>query len=542
MISPTTLIPPNDPARVAALERYEILDTPGEATFDIITSMLAEMLQVPHACVSLVDRDRVWFKSTVGVEVREVDREAGFCSTLVVSDEDVRHIEDAKDHPGTQNNSLVCGEPGIRFYAGAPLCTPDGYRIGTLCAFGPMPRGISDTERSTLRNLATLVMHEIELRSTRRELERTEAALRKAQKLESIGMVASGVAHDFNNLLSGILGNAQLLRRKLVGNATGQELVNQIETTGRRAADLAEQVLAYAGRGEDSPIAPTDLNALVRETHRMVLASLEGRTNIVLDLAPDLPAALGQSTGLRQLVLNLLTNAAEACGPSGETRLTTAFDPLNTQVVLTVSDQGRGIAEEAQARIFEPFFSSKAGGRGLGLAICHRIVEQHAGTIEVESEIGQGTTFRVTLPACEVTLAERAAEALAPESRLLGRVLVVDDEPSICDLAERALAEEGYEVLIARGGAEALDILDQQHGSLDVILLDWRMPLVDGEQVLAAMVQRGKPVPVILASGHPQEHVLKRVQSNLVSSFLKKPFMLDDLLDRVEQAREHQVA
>ncbi|MEM7352816.1 MAG: ATP-binding protein, partial [Acidobacteriota bacterium] len=381
------MIPPTDPIRVAALERYGILDTPSETTFDIITTMLSEMLQVPHACVSLVDRNRVWFKSTVGVEVREVDREAGFCSTLVVTDEDVRHIEDASEHPETEGNSLVCGESGIRFYAGAPLCTPDGHRIGTLCAFGPTPRGITDTERTSLRNLATLVMHEIELRSMRQRLERTEAALRQAQRLESVGLVASGVAHDFNNLLSGILGNAQLLRRRLDGNEDGQELLNEIETTGRRAADLVEQVLAYAGRGEDSPSAPTDLNALVYETHHMVQASIDDGTEIDLDLADGLPAVLGQSTGLRQLVLNLLTNASEACGEAGKVQLATRLDTTTGRIVMTVGDNGHGIADEAKERIFEPFFSSKTGGRGLGLAICHRIVEQHTGTIEVESEI-----------------------------------------------------------------------------------------------------------------------------------------------------------
>ena len=126
--------------RLEALCQYEILDSPPENTFDLITPMLAEILQVPHSCVSLVDRKRVWFKSAEGVDAPEVPRELGFCSTLVISDEDVRHIEDAANHPDTRSNSLVCGPPNIRFYARAPLITADGHRIGTLCAFGPEPR------------------------------------------------------------------------------------------------------------------------------------------------------------------------------------------------------------------------------------------------------------------------------------------------------------------------------------------------------------------------------------------------------------------
>ena len=182
--------------RVAALKHYEILDTPRESTFDRITQLLADMLGVPLACISLVDEDRVWFKSAVGLEVPEVEREDGFCTTLVANDQDVRHIQDASAHPETLHHSLVC-TGGIRFYAGAPLCTQEGLRIGTLCAFGTEVRALTPTEHDSLRGLADLVMNEIELRRTRHELARTEATLRRSQRLESIGMVASGVAHDW---------------------------------------------------------------------------------------------------------------------------------------------------------------------------------------------------------------------------------------------------------------------------------------------------------------------------------------------------------
>ncbi len=534
------MIPSNDSERVAALESYGILDTPGETTFDLVTSMVSQMLQVPHSCVSLVDTDRVWFKSAVGVEASEVTREAGFCSTLVVSDEDVRHIEDASQHPEAKKNSLVCGQPGIRFYAGAPLCTPEGHRIGTLCAFGPEPRGFSETERASLLNLATLVMHEIELRSTRRQLERTEAALRQSQRLESIGLVASGVAHDFNNLLSGILGNAELLRRRLVGNSDGQELVAEIETTGRRAADLVGQVLAYAGREDDAPPTPVDVNALVCETHRMVGPSLPSGVVIRLDPEAGLPTVLGQATGLRQLVMNLLTNASEACGEAGgEVRLTTAWDAAAGTVVLTVADDGRGMVDEVKTRIYEPFFSSKASGRGLGLAICRRIVEQHDGTIAVDSEVGRGTTFRVTFPACSQRAAQEGAVTQDSPRRVgEGLVLVVDDESTIREIVRRTLEDEGYEVLLASGGAEGIELLDANRSAISVVVLDWSMPIVDGQQVLEAMQQWQLAVPVVLASGHREEDAREKVASYSVDSFLKKPFTLKDLVLKVEQARE----
>lgn len=530
-------MPMTDQQRVAALHRYSILDTPKESTFDIITSMVSEMLQVPHACVSLVDEDRVWFKSAFGVDAPEVKREPGFCSTLVASDEAIRHIEDAAEHPETKNNSLVRGGPGIRFYAGAPLSSPQGHRIGTLCAFGPSPRGISHTECSSLLNLATLVMNEIELRSARRELERTEAALRKSQRLESIGMVASGIAHDLNNLLGGMLGYAELLQMEYGGSATGRELIAELVATGRRAGDLVGQVLTYVGRGEESPVAPTDLNTLIRETHHMLVASLDTRARIHLELAEDLPAVLGQSTGLRQLVMNLLTNASQACVKSGgNVWIATTVNPDEDCIVMIVTDDGHGLTPELRERIFEPFFSTKSGGRGLGLAICQRIVEQHGGTLAVESEIGKGASFKVTLPACRQSPAKNFSES-EERKRIEGEglILVVDDEPAICEIARRSLERAGYEVLLAKGGARAIEILDEGH-DVSAVVLDWSMPGVSGEQVLQAMRERHLTWPVVLSSGHSEADAREKVKTS-VESFLSKPYTIEELLLKVKEAQ-----
>ncbi len=531
-------IPSNDGQRIAALESCDILDTPAELSFDLITSMVAQMLSVPHSCVSLVDRERVWFKSAFGVEVSEVDREPGFCSTLVVSDEEVRHIEDASVHPETKKNSLVCGQPNVRFYAGAPLCTADGYRIGTLCAFGPEPRSLSETERLSLRNLAILVMHEIDLRKTRAQLERTETTLRQAQRLESVGLVASGVAHDFNNLLVGILGNAELLNRRLVSQPDCQRLTEEIKSAGRRAADLVGQVLAYAGREDTAPKVPVDLNALVRETHQMLKASLPPDVAVHRQLEEELPAVRGQATGLRQVVMNLLTNASEACRESrGDVTLSTFSNPDKDTVTLIVADRGHGMNDEVKARIFEPFFTSKSGGRGLGLSICRRIVEEHGGRIEVESTIGQGTKFRVDLPSCNQRVSEQEAEPRKlPKRAAEGLVLVVDDESTVREFSHEILKQEGYRVRVASGGCEALEILDANHSEISVMVLDWSMPDLGAEEVLAEMSERRFKVPVVLASGHLEEDARARLPENSIRSFLKKPFDLEDLLLAVGQA------
>ena len=426
---PFSSITAQEQARLEALESFCVLDTEREGTFDLITETLAHMLSVPHACLSLVDRERVWFKSGFGVDTPEVTREFGFCASLVGGTEAVRYIEDARVHPETMNNSLVSGGPKIRFYAGAPLCTEDGYRIGTLCAFGPEPRGFNDTERSSLVNLATLAMHELDRRRARNELERTEEALNASQRLDSLGLIASGVAHDFNNLLCAILGSTELLRDKLVGVEGVQKILQGIEDTGQRAADLAGQVLAYAG-GDETPMASLDLNEIVKDTYRMARSALENHARVELELRPDLLPVYGQSTALRQVVINLLMNAAQACdGTSGSVRIQTRSLQETGDVLLSVTDTGSGMSEAVRCRIFEPFFSSKPNGRGLGLSICKRIVEQHAGSIEIVSAKGVGTTIFVCLPgsssAHEVEPASGAQRSISGNGEL---ILVVDDE------------------------------------------------------------------------------------------------------------------
>ncbi len=537
-----------DQHRVEALHHYEILDSLGERTFDLITSMLAEILDVPHACVSLVDTDRVWFKSSVNIVVPEVKRELGFCSTLVISNEEIRYIEDARRNPDTFNNSLVTGPPGIRFYAGAPLCTVEGYRIGTLCAFGPQPRGLEQTERQLLSRLATLVMHEIELRHARKQLKRTEEALHQSQRLDNIGMITSGIAHDFNNLLGGILGHTELLKMEVSGQESAQKILTRIQTTGRRAADLVRQLLVYAGKEEERPAEAIDFNQLIRDTHQMLESSTPPNIRWNLSLSDSLPPVLGQATGLRQLVLNLLTNAADACPEErGEISLETDYIRDKKRVCLTVSDNGRGMVEELQDRVFEPFFSTKKEGRGLGLAICKRIVNQHGGSIHIDSKVGEGTRFWVELSVSEnaldlVDTTIAAQQSITEVSGTLGLILIVDDEEDIRNIVQLTLEKYGYRVLTASGGAEAIEMMGRIQG-VSTMILDWSMPDVKGEQVLKTMQERRIGWPVVLSSGGPPRSIAQEVAGFKIDGFLSKPYSLDDLVSIIEavQKKTHSV-
>ncbi len=535
---PTSPPATEEQARLEALEFFSIVDTEKERTFDMITEMLAQMLGVPHACVSLVDRERVWFKSIVGIDADEVPREPGFCSTLVESSETVRYIEDARTNPETRNNSLVIGGPEIRFYAGAPLCTEDGHRIGTLCAFGPEPRAFGEIESASLVNLATLVMHEIDSRRVRNELQRTEEVLAASQRLDSLGLVASGVAHDFNNLLCAILGNTELLREELVGVERVHDLLQEIEDTGKRATELASQVLAYAG-GDGEPIATLDLNGIVSDSYRMARSAFESQVRIELELGQGLLPVRGQATALRQVVVNLLTNAVQACDRAGgEVRVRTCPIDETEEVLLSVTDSGPGLSDAVKRKAFEPFFSSKPNGRGLGLPICKRIVEQHAGSIDIEPGKGSGTTALVRLPRSSAPLEPGGAPTTG--SLISGRgesILVVDDDPAIRSMVQAHLERAGYAVVAAAGGQEAIHLLQEHFAEFRAVVLDWSMPLVNGERVLDRMSELDIHLPVILSSGHPEHQTSQGGRNReMPVTFLKKPFARADLLKRVNTA------
>lgn len=519
-------------SRIEALQRYHILDTKCESTFDRITALTASILGVPYSCVSLVDHTRVWFKSRNGVDAVEVPRVPGLCDTAIEQDA-VYHLRDAREDPIAKSNPLVDAEGGIRFYVGVPLKTSDGYKIGTLCAFGPEPRDLPADEESWIAELGDFVMHEIEARRVRSELEHTEGALLQAQRLGSIGLVASGVAHDFNNLLCGIIGNAGLLQAEVSEAGHARKLVDEIDTVARRAAELVGQVLAYAGREEGDVHVPVDVNSLVQQTRYMLDSVIQDRTRLELSLTPGPAVVVANPASVRQLIMNLITNASESYeGQTGIVRLSTKR--IDDKVQLTVEDHGCGMTPDMAERIFEPFYTSKAEGRGLGLAVARRILESANGDIVVESKPGQGTRFRVTLPASD----DRAVNESAPSesggrSAGAGTVLVVDDQTAILNVARRILRRADYSVLCATDGMEAIRLLDSNRDKIGVALLDMSMPVLSGADTLVELRKIVPGLRIILSSGHTEEQVRAKFDSLEIDGFLKKPYGPGELLEKI---------
>ncbi len=378
------------------------------------------------------------------------------------------------------------------------------------------------------------------------ERRRLEAQLLHSQKLESLGVLAGGLAHDFNNLLTGILGNAELAALDSRDRKTA-DCLQEIQRSSRRAADLCRQMLAYSGKGR-FVIERVDLNELVREMIGMLEISISKKAALELELTGPLPRVEADASQLQQVLMNLITNASEAIGDgSGTIRIATAAihcerDDLRATylddnlepgdfVLCAVSDTGCGMAPEVKARLFDPFFSTKFTGRGLGMAAVLGIVRGHRGAIKVSSEVGAGTTIRVLLPALRegVERAE-AGMTIAPDGWTgSGAVLVVDDESTVRAVAERYLERLGFRAICAPDGEAALELLRESDVAIRCVLLDLTMPRLGGLETYRELQQLRPELPVILMSGYNEQQAVERFSGGGLAGFLQKPFQLERL-------------
>ncbi|HWA75844.1 MAG TPA: PAS domain S-box protein [Polyangiaceae bacterium] len=390
-----------------------------------------------------------------------------------------------------------------------------------------------------------------DLREQRRredERRKLEQQVERSQRLESLGVLAGGIAHDFNNLLVGVLGNAELLLERL-RDPLDRQAAQGIKSASERAASLTAQMLAYAGQRDLGRREPTDLSLLFRELGALLAATLSKKAELRLSIESG-SVVLGDRATLTQVLMNLLTNASDALGDATgviEVRTRRVTEPDSSfrhalgnvvhpgdWVLITVRDTGEGMDEATVARIFEPFFSTKAKGHGLGLAACLGIVSAHGGAIRVETKPGEGSTFSLLLPASEAS-STTARERLTRSAEQPCRVLVVDDEPFVRTHLRRALMRHGYSVSEASDGASGLTLL--QSAEVDVLVLDMTMPDMDGAEVVRRIRARGSTVPIVLASGYLEPTVERGLDRSLVQGFLLKPFGIADLIDAIERAR-----
>jgi len=380
-----------------------------------------------------------------------------------------------------------------------------------------------------------------------------ERALGHAAKLESIGVLAGGVAHDFNNLLTGILGNASFALELLADSHPARSALDSAVLACRSAADLTQQLLAYAGKGKFI-VKPVDVSVVIQAISSLIESSISKKVQLHLNLAKDLPMIEADPTQMQQVVMNLILNGAEAIGDNlGTVTVTTRTQEVDQAylantflpgevnpgiyVAIDVQDSGCGMDEATMSKMFDPFFTTKFTGRGLGLAAVQGIVRGHRGTIRVYSVPGKGSTFRLLFPAAGEA-APVESEASQPDETLrgTGTVLVVDDQPLVRTVAQRALRLFGYATIAAEDGIQAIQRFREHADKVDLVLLDLMMPVMDGVETLQHLREISPDVPVILSSGFSESEATRKFAGKSLAGFLQKPYSARQLGDAVCRA------
>ena len=380
--------------------------------------------------------------------------------------------------------------------------------------------------------------------AARREADASEARARHVQKLESIGVLAGGIAHDFNNLLHVVLGNADLARVHTRPDSPAREHLDEVVRATQRAAELTQQLLAYSGRGAIETRA-LDLSHEVREMATLLRTAISKQAILSWDLAPDIPAVIADATQVRQIVMNLITNASDALADApGTITLRTGLvadgeveDLPGRFVFLEVTDSGCGMDSSTLQRIFDPFFSTKFTGRGLGLAAVMGIVESHGGHIRIRTAPDQGTTFRVLFPPVAGNADAAPRRISGANWRGHGSVLVAEDEEGVRDVVARMLERLGYTVVHADDGLSALERLEKHAGPVAAVLLDLSMPRMGGSEALLHIRERFPDLPVVLMSGYTEQDVASKLidRAGGAVAFLQKPFLPEDLTSALRQ-------
>jgi PAS domain S-box-containing protein len=375
------------------------------------------------------------------------------------------------------------------------------------------------------------------------DLKHTQEEALARHKLESLGVLAGGVAHDFNNLLGSIVANSELVLSELPDGSPASEGVESIRNVASRAAEIVGQMMAYAGQ-EDTVFEPVDLSGLLHEMLEFLKVSISKRATLNVTLREKLPTVRGNAAQLRQVLLNLITNASEALGEQEgiisvaatqvQSGSESAPNPAHGDYVrLEISDTGCGMTEEIQSRIFDPFFTTKFAGRGMGLAAVKGIVRSHGGVLNVVSVPGQGSRFEILLPRSRESARkghdEAVSSAAAEVASFAGTVLVVEDEDTLRVAVSKMLRNKGFTVIEAADGKTGVDLFRASAREIDVVLLDLTLPGMAGREVLSELRRVQPNVNVIVTSAYSQERALTTLGGQQPWLYIRKPYHLNEL-------------
>jgi len=398
-----------------------------------------------------------------------------------------------------------------------------------------------------------------ERRKAEEDRRRYEIERQYSQKQESLGVLAGGIAHDFNNLLMTIVARSGLALRSLPQDSPAREHMTFIEKAGLRGGELANQMLAFAGQTKLN-FQGVQLSKLLKDMTPFLRATISKRLTFKFDLAPSLPPIRADQAQLRQIIMNIVTNASEASGEANEIITIRTYEwepttqnfhgwyvigdlPTDRSVALAIRDTGCGMAPELIPKIFDPFFSTKFPGRGLGLATLLGIAQAHAATIAVQSQPDFGTEFVLLFPPTTSHTSTKKAPAFSIPKQHTSLpkkpvVLVVDDEEDVRVACSLIFQEMGLEALVASDGKVGIQVFQQHQKDIMAVLLDLTMPNMDGQQFFDHIQSLNSAVPVILSSGYSEEEAMKRFHNPGIAAFIQKPYQVEVLIAKIQEIRQ----
>jgi PAS domain S-box-containing protein len=529
-------------ARVAELEqRLGRLAEAEEQILGARAQAQALLDNIPHMA---------WMKNTEGVFLAVNEAFAQACAhakaeILGKTDRDVWPMEHAEKYMQDDLRVIASGE---KFFVEEPIA--EG---GDVKWFETFKTPIRDT-KGTVIGTVGLARDITDRKRAEAEHRRLERHMQESQKLESLGVLAGGIAHDFNNLLAAVLANAELALHMLARAEPPQgiaERVGDVRNAALHASELTNQMLAYSGRGHFD-VRPISLTELVFDMGHLLSVSLSKKARVEYDLLPDLPLVQADVAQMRQVIMNLITNASDALEDregtirvrTGVERVGERFEGLygltrlapGTYAFLEVADDGCGMSEETRARLFEPFYTTKFTGRGLGLSAVQGIVRGHAGGIVLRTALGKGTTIKVLIRCADQPPVSTRAPAAETPSAWSGHgvALLVDDDPRVRTVTTLLLRDLGFEVISVASGRDAIVEFARRASEIRFVMLDVTMPDLGGDQVLQELRKFRPDVPVLLCSGYSEDEMRHRFGSKDMETFLQKPYTLRALKERLQ--------
>lgn len=547
-------LPPNENERLQLLEQLDILDSPPEERFDRLTRLAAKLLKTPIALVSLVDKQRQWFKSCQGMRVCETDRSTSFCAHAILQDTPLV-VPDTHKDPRFMDNPLVTGEPGIRAYLGIPLTIRPHISVGTFCVIDTQPRDFTPDEIASLQDIAAIAQEELTKEALNRAVktlkqreDELEEAIAEAQKAnQAKGEFLAKMSHEIRTPLNGVTGFLEALNNSQL-TSDQKDYVNRALLCGDHLLGVINDILDFskieAGKLTIHP-EPISPGQCVRQVASQFEARCEEKgLKLNIHIADSIPEYIHcDPQRLKQILLNLLSNAIKFTNEGG---VTIRVEPKGSrQLLFAVEDTGEGIDEKELSRLFQPFEqlnregANRFGGTGLGLTICRKLSQLMGGDIEVKSIPGKGSCFTFYIDAPSVPKPQLTCSVLGAESGNTGesfsateplRILVAEDDNINRRVLSIILTNTGHDVTYTSNGQEALDSF-LKNGPYDVVFMDLNMPIMDGWTAADRIrnSDNGADTYMVALTAFTSEYVEEDPRNEIFDQFLSKPVRLETI-------------